>query len=43
MTMKQVAEYYEVDYDAIWWHYRNNKDELESDGAKKHSIRESSG
>lgn len=34
VTVQMVADYYEVDIDAIEWHIRNNKDELMSDGLK---------
>ena len=32
MTTEQVADYYEVDYDAVKKVYQRNTDELESDG-----------
>lgn len=38
MTMKQVADYYEVPVEAIRKCHRRNKDELEQDGVRKHSI-----
>jgi len=34
VTVDMVANYYEVDKDAIEWHIRNNKDELNSDGMR---------
>lgn len=38
MTIKQVADYYEVDVEVIKWQYKKNRDEFELDGAKKYSI-----
>lgn len=32
MTVKQVAEYFQVDTEVIKKVYQNNKDEIESDG-----------
>ncbi len=43
MTMKQVAEYYEVNYDSIWKQYKRNCDEFESDGVKKYTFKEVNG
>ena len=34
VTTEMVASYYEVDKEAILYHIRNNKEELESDGLK---------
>lgn len=33
MTVKQVADYFEVDVETIKWQYKNNRDEFDSDGA----------
>ena len=38
MTMKQVADYYEVPIEAVRKCHRRNKDELEQDGVRKHSV-----
>lgn len=38
MTMKQVANYYEVPIEAVRKCHRRNKDELEQDGVRKHSV-----
>lgn len=38
MTMKQVAEYYEVPLETVRAQYNKNKDEFELDGVKKYSI-----
>lgn len=40
MTIKQVAEYYEVDIEVIRRQYKNNREEFELDGARKYSISE---
>ncbi len=39
-TMKQVAEWYEVDVEAIKKTYQRNRSEFESDGARKVSVSE---
>lgn len=38
MTVKQVADYFEVDTEAIQWQYKNNKDEFDEDGTCKKSL-----
>ncbi len=38
MTMRQVAEYYEVDVETAQKQYKRNNDEFKLDGAKKYSI-----
>lgn len=40
MTIKQVAEYYEVDVETVQKAYLRNKDEFMSDGVKKYPISE---
>lgn len=32
MTVKQVADYFEVELETIQWQYKNNKDEFDEDG-----------
>lgn len=38
MTMRQVAEYYEVPLETVRAQHKKNKDEFELDGVKKYSI-----
>ena len=40
MTMKQVADYYEVSIDSVKGIYNYNKEEFIADGAIKHSIKD---
>lgn len=32
MTVKQVADYFEVDFETVKWQYKNNRDEFDEDG-----------
>ena len=39
MTIRQVADYYEVDINTIWMLYKRNKAEVDADGVQKHTSR----
>ena len=39
MTTQQVADYYQVEYDLINKCYQRNKDEIESDGAVRNTVK----
>lgn len=46
MTVKQVADYYEVEFETVKWQYKNNRDEFDEDGVhtkKPSDIRSLSG
>ncbi len=32
MTVRQVADYFEVDFETVKWQYKNNRDEFDGDG-----------
>lgn len=38
MTVKQVADYYEVEVETVQWQYKNNKDELDKDGVNVRKV-----